>query len=209
MNNSLELGGIYKTKWDKRPLKILLFDEIEVFYDCFWEESGWGFKDAKKATYYRTSASIFRNDSKKIGIEPLSDQEHSLYRPDLPLRICRTIKFDWQKNELKEVEDLSQFNALEEFFSVGILPVKELAIKPHDLKGKLKKGKIIKTLENGFKYMELIYHANNINAPYFTESNTGIGLYRIGVEKGIPSYYIGSHYDQAGIIKYYEDNIKQ
>ena len=83
------------------------------------------------------------------------------------------------------------------------LNIPEIFLVPFGLKGGLKKSVLIKAL-NGtdFSGVELLWHAQNAQSPYINgKSEIGIGLHRLGFEKGIPSFYIGGYYDNAGVLK--------
>lgn len=205
MSVLLELGGVYKVEWDERPFKVIAFDEVEVFYDCRWpHDEAWGFKNTDNASYYRTLTSVFTNRAKQIGKETLDYDEMLLYRPDLPLRLCRFNDFNWQERVFTSKEDLKQFSFYEALAN-KYLNTAEIVLKPLGKNGRTKKGKKITAEKEELSYLELIYHANNMQSAYVQNAKSGIGLYRIGVEKRLPSYYIGNYYDNADHIKYYEE----
>ena len=87
----LLLGGVYLTKWDDRPFRVLAFDEFEVFYDCYWPSiDKWTFGNLRsKGYYYRMTLQRFLEDVKFIREQPLTVQELQTFRPELPFRVCR------------------------------------------------------------------------------------------------------------------------
>lgn len=53
---------------------------------------------------------------------------------------------------------------------------------------------------NHFECAELIWKAKELQESVNNQTSKGIGLYRIGFEKGLPSYYIGEYFDKAGLL---------
>ena len=65
----------------------------------------------------------------------------------------------------------------------------------------VKKGTIV-TADNG-TYLdceELIWKAKRVQESVNKETSEGIGIYRIGFESRLPSFYIGQYVDSAGIM---------
>lgn len=201
----LKLGGIYKIKWDERPFRVIGFDEIEVFYDVQFFEDIWSFSGnfKQKCYFYRTFAYSFISNSKAIGFEPLNEQEHNIYRPDLPLRVCRSKEINWNKMDILTFDDI--FNTIEKLsdksFCNDKIQTNKIVLIPHGNKGGLKKGTIIHSNnEKYFEASELIWKAKELQEAVNKQISKGIGIYRLGYEKGLPSYYIGEYLDAAGLL---------
>lgn len=207
MSATLEIGGVYQTEWDSRPHRVIGCDEIEVFYDCFWPDiNNWGFAEnlKQKVFFYRTSASLFKEKSKKINSLPFSSEEFAAFRPDLPMRIARVKELSWDNLPFATENALDNF--LQQMLTNNAysqtINAKEIMIQPSGIKGGLKKAvKVVADNGKVFGISELIWKARVIQNQLFLRASQGIGLYRIGFEKGIPSYYIGEYLDQAGLIK--------
>ena len=78
----------------------------------------------------------------------------------------------------------------------------KIVLLPYGIRGGLKKGTIV-TPDNG-SYLdceELIWKAKKIQESVNNEISKGIGIYRMGFESGLPSFYIGQYIDSAGIMK--------
>jgi hypothetical protein len=198
--NKLRIGEIYITEWDERPFRVIGFDDIEVFYDCIRSHhDSWAFSSNLKnnCSFYRTSTSFFISKSKPIDYLPITEAEQIVFRPDLPIRLCRSKDFNWidfYSLTIKElqvkVENLTD-----------TIQTEKLTLIPFGNKGGLKKGVII-SADNSeyFEASELIWKAKEILKSVNSQISKGVGIYRLGFEKGYPSYYIGEYFDKAGLL---------
>ncbi len=86
-------------------------------------------------------------------------------------------------------------------FSDDIVQADKLVLIPYGNKGGLKKGSVVTaTNSKYFESAELIWKAKELQEAINNHVSNGIGLYRMGFEKGFPSYYIGEYIDSAGIV---------
>ena len=199
----LKVGGVYKTEWDDRPFRVIGLDDIEVFYDCLWpHDNKWTFSGnfKKKCYFYRTSAPLFAEKSTPLDFLALSEEEQRMFRPDLPLRLVRTNALNW--NEFASTDYPSFQALLPANLQSQQLPANQVVLIPYGNNGGLKKGTVV-TAANGsfFEGSELLWKAKELQEAVNDKVSTGIGLYRIGFEKGMPSYYIGQYIDNAGLLK--------
>lgn len=201
----LEIGGVYKTEWDDRLHRIIGLDDVEVFYDVAGYDRPWSLSGnlKKKCSFYRTSAALFEMKSSQIDLLPLTEEEYHFFRPDLPMRIGRTKKLDWNQIDFKSYADfLNSFDAdLITELGNQQLQTNTLIILPYGPAGGRKKGeKLVADNGNYFSAAELIWKSKQIQESVNKSVSIGIGIYRIGTEKGIPSYYIGFYLDSAGLL---------
>lgn len=184
-----ELGDVLKVKWDERPIRVIMVDPFETFYDVLWAEGiGWGLERARTAIYYRIPTDFLANGSSKLRSEPLSEKELSKHRPDLPFRLLRNDRASWPDDNLEE-----------KMQSDGIsIDAKQLAILPFGVKGATLKAQKIQC-SNGrfFTGAELLSAAKHAQEAICPEV-VGVGLYRLGISGGIPSYYLWGATDRAG-----------
>jgi len=212
MTTKLELGGIYKTEWDERPFRLIGFDDIEVFYDCLWpHDNTWSFSGnlKKKCYIYRISSNFFAINSILTDILPLTEEEFKAFRPDLPLRLLRTKKLRWNNFDSANYDEFLSLtdDIFDNNFLSQKLQVAKIVLLPYGNKGGLKKGSVISADNSvNFSCVELIWKAKEVQEAVNSRISDGIGIYRIGFEKGLPSYYIGGYYDTAGIIKRSENS---
>jgi hypothetical protein len=138
-------------------------------------------------------SSIFEKHFRITGILPITTEELRFFRPDLPLKFGQTDTLNWnglgektyiefiKKNDSKLVKDLFEQH----------LPIGKLVIVPYGSKRGLKKGVVIEADESSyFTVGEIIWKANQIQYEANKDISNGIGVYRLGFEKGIPSYYL-------------------
>jgi hypothetical protein len=209
--NNLVVGGVYKTIYDERPHRIIGFDKIELFYDGWWQHANnWGLKSHNgKVLFYRSSIKRFIEISELLRVEPLDEVELRKYKLDLQFRICRHPEIRWTNIFYKSIEEfiesIKQFNFQSN--NLETLRTKEIRLYPFGPKGGFKKSVVVKA-DNGefFTSIELLWKAHNIQSQYIKEIKGGVGIYRLGIEKGMASYYIGNLYDSAKIVKEFEQN---
>ena len=200
----LVLGGVYQTNLTTREVRVIAFDTNMVFYDVWWEYlNDWGYKDSlkKKVFCYSSSSDRFLKSSTFLRVEPLNEAEQKVYRPDLPHRLFTFKKLSWGSQPFTNIAECEAW-----LTNNGIDPAKlpsveaaQLALVPQDAKSNNKKTVFVNAANGvAFGGAELLFHACNAQTPYMTwEDENGIGLHRLGFEKGIPSYYMGSYYDLA------------
>jgi hypothetical protein len=201
IKDELKIGAIYQTEWDERPVRVIGFDDIEVFYDCFLpQNNSWAFSGniKKKCYFYRTSALLFIKKSKPIDFSAITEEELKVFSPDLPIRVCRSNEFSWNNFKLSA---LNEFNKQSENLT-DTIQTDKLVLIPYGSKGGLKRGTSL-SADNSkyFVASELIWKAKQLQEAVNTDISNGIGIYRLGFEKGLPSYYIGEYFDRAGLLQ--------
>jgi hypothetical protein len=199
MTDKLTLGGTYRTNWDNGTARIIGLDDLEVFYDGYWpHDNSWTFSGnfKKKCYFYRTSRQVFEEKSVQQDILPLTTEEKQAFRPDLPMRLGRSKALSWNDFKVSDLKELPDNDFLQQR-----LQADKIVLLPYGIKGGLKKGTIV-TADNG-TYLdceELIWKAKRIQESVNNETSKGIGIYRIGFETRLPSFYIGQYIDSAGIM---------
>jgi hypothetical protein len=203
---NLKIGGIYNTVWDKRPYRVIGLDNVEVFYDCLWShDNAWTFSGnfKRKCYFYRTSATLFNEKSEIIDYLPLTEEEHIFFRPDLPMRIGRTEEINWNDFTTNNYDDFNEkINEIDYNLQGQKLLTDKIVLLPFGNKGGLKRGIIIEADNSTFfECSELIWKAKELQEAVCSQISNGVGLYRIGFEKHLPSYYIGEYIDKAGLLR--------
>ncbi len=196
-DNALKLGDLYEATWSDKPLRIIGFDDAEVFYDARWPNNTWTFSGnfKKKGYFYRTPAKTFIKYTKRIDMVLLSIEELEVFRPDLPMRVLRTKNLNW--NDFP-INDKDKFDYIHESLGADsqnqIIKSNKVVLVPSGRKGGLKKGVAISADNSSyFTPAELIWKAKEIQENQNNEKSNGIGIYRLGFEKRIPSYSIGEY----------------
>lgn len=183
-----EIGDVLKVEWDERPIRVIMADPVEVFYDIFLPEGiGWELARARTAIYSRISTDFLTKHATKVRSEPLTPREVTRHRPDIPMRLLRSEKASW----------LDDILSLEMAASISV-NANQLAIIPFGAKGAMLKARKI-CCSNGrfFSGVELLTAAYDAQSASCSEVS-GIGLYRSGISGGIPSYYLWGAVDRAG-----------
>ena len=200
-------GGVYQTGLSDDPCRIIAFDEIEVFYDAYWSSLGeWTFSSSPRSRgyYYRTPPKFFLKDAIMLREEPLTINELKVFRPDLPFRLCRNKQINWTGELFPEMLIFSdELNRMGLNISNEIvLPVLQITLQPYGPQGGAMKSTLVTSLSaEGFSFIELLWLAHNIQAPYLRgNQEKGVDVFRSGHEKDIPAYYIGGFYDSANFI---------
>jgi hypothetical protein len=202
----LILGGVYKTILSEDPVRVLGFDDILVFYDVYRSYSDkWAIASNLKSGngYFQQSPNIFLRDAMFIREQPLTNEEIDTFRPDLPIRLCRNKQMSWTD---KIFSELSEFKTYASQFGCDIsdtivLPTPSITLEPLGIKGRITslKSTLVKSIDKkGFSFTELLWLANNIQAEHSKHIiDKGVGIYRSGHKKKVPSYYIWGYYDMA------------
>ena len=195
----MKLGEIYRANWDDSLMRIIGFDSFEVFYDGYWKHDGsWTFASnlKKKCSFYRTSINVFTEKAELIDFKELTEEELFVFRPDLTIRTCRIKDTTWTDNNLEKLALNGQL------LNIETIKTSKIWLYPFGPNGGLKKGELI-TSKNSmdFSINELLNSAKRIQQSVNQNETNGIGIYRTGVQKQIPSYYIGEYFDSAGIMK--------
>ncbi|MGY6647409.1 hypothetical protein [Wenyingzhuangia sp. IMCC45574] len=202
MENELIVGGIYELNWGAKIVRVISFDDYEVLYDIYWTHSKmWAFSSniTKKCYFHRLSTASFLSKSNRIDYLKLTDVEKKSFNPYVSIRACRVNNLSWDNKALSNPSYIAKR------FNIGQMEgidASKIWIYPFKCNNSFSCAKLIHAdNQRSFSGVELLtkaYAIQNAVNPIKTE---GIGIYRIGIQDGIPSYYIGEYYDIAGIMK--------
>lgn len=193
MNKILAPGDVYRT--GKMGLKrILIADSIYYLYEAM-DFRGWD-----KSTFLNVHLSFhgegvkffWANEPEYLRNEPFSEQEIDIIRPDLPLSIGRTKKYDW-----KDITSLSPSELINAYGSLmnSVFNCNKLYVYPKGPKwGRLKQVLITADNNNSINFYELITKAASIQSALNVNLRGGTGLFRIGVFKKCPTFAIDDYY---------------
>jgi hypothetical protein len=205
----LVLGGVYKTIRSDSLIRILAFDNIEIFYDVYYcSLNEWAFasKLKRQGTYYRQAHNIFLQNATFIKEQTLTEDEFKVFRPDLPFRLCRNKEIAWTNTRFSTLADYKHY-ALDYGVDISnkiVLPIPAITIEPFGAEGRITsiKSTLVTSIDvDGFTAIELLWLANNIQAEHAKHIvDKGVGIYRSGHEKKVPSYYIWGYYDMGNSI---------
>lgn len=202
----IEVGDVYQPNWHPRPIRVIAHDEHEVLYDSWWPKPGaWGFALARGAiSYYRIPVRLLADRAERLGSELLTPDEWKRHRPDLSLRLCRSAAYNWSSDRHDDMKSFAALVArvdpcLPQARVETVLPIPSVVLLPFGPKGGHKKGVMVEAADPvGFTSLELLRAAHNLQSEHVRSWTQGVGLYRDGLQKGIPSYYIWGWRDKAG-----------
>lgn len=174
----------------KRIIRVIGFDSSEIFYETWNEHSNkWSHVKAKTSVYYRMSINYFLANTVNERTEAYTKKELKKHRSDLPHRICCYEDYDWDQTTYNSEQELMKRTNIP--FSSLNIPTNKIAILPMGKSGNTKPAETISANNDSyFTEAELLLKAQNIQSKYPYASNKGIGIYRSGLSKGIPSYYL-------------------
>ncbi len=180
----MRLGEIYRTDFDDRPFRIIGLDEHEVFYDCMWERGQWTFSGnfKVKSIYYRMSIELFETKSKLIDFQELTTEEHRFFRPDLPMRFGRSKQLNWNNFDSGKNHNSQEIGT------------DKIILVPYGPNGGYKRGTTVE-LKPNLTVQEVALKAKELQEAVNNQESKGIGFYRLGTQRGIPSYAIGEYLD--------------
>lgn len=207
---SIKAGDVYEPGGpDKRPIRVLMSDDIDVYYDTWWPEGGWTlsrfWRSAafyRMATHYVTAGTCVRRD-------PLSAKECERYRLDLPLRIYRHRSLNWAHLEGATPEQTAVAAAAWGVNMAGCPALKAEKVTliwfPKWPSGKLMHTTVTAASGGEIAASDLLWHAQRLVCQQVV--NDGIGLFRSGLHRGVPSYLVWGFHDPGGVTWRHEHGV--
>lgn len=199
----IKIGEIYKNE-DNKIRRVIGGDELEVFYEAYWShDNSWGTSSnlSRKAFFYRMKKNAFLKSSERIDFKEFSDLEFDVIRPDLPIRIGRVKDVSWGADIFSSEKKLNEFLIENtETDPKETIDASMIYLYPFGPKGGLKKAELIKAKKEKLTILEILINASKVNNNVNQNKSDGVGIYRLGIHKKKPSYYIGGYKDLAGIL---------
>jgi hypothetical protein len=193
----MNLGDVFITEWDNSTVKVIGLDEFQVFYDAYTpHDNKWIFSENfNKTCYFYTAERIaFEQKSLFKGNEPLTDRELHYFQPELPFRLGRYSSISWDMDVEGSLNNTNE----------PVLKANKIFLRPFGKNGTFKKASLLTSVNSeGFYEEELILSAQQLQMDTGNAASNGIGIFRLGIEKGLPLYYIGSFIDNARIMEKY------
>lgn len=130
-----------------------------------------------------------------------------MHRPDLPLRFGRSARLQWREALFPTREALAAHVALTDpnFLTLPPIQARQLALIPRSPKGAVKPAILVTTDDHqGFRPIDLLWHAHLHQRPPMRSDLTGIGFYRSGLAKrGVPSYFMADFMGLGGALHWH------
>ena len=196
--SAIHIGAVIELQLDKRLIRIIAFDENEVLYEAWRDETPeWRINNLKRTIYYmRLPVSIILDDGVYVKTENYTTEETAIHRPDLPFRLAQSTFLEWSANAPPAFEQFSKGLLHSKTTSPVLsttLDAPALYLSPFGPKGSVKPGVLVKSLNGvNFTAAELLWHASILQAENMRDIRlvTGVGIYRGGIQRKLPSYYI-------------------
>jgi hypothetical protein len=189
-------------------MRVLLLDGGVVMYDTWWEHLGnWGLADLQQVKknrihYYVTTAGTVLAKAAYVRTEPLSGDEVTLHRPDLPFAFAQCAGVSWPAQlPGSPVQMAAQMRAAgcRDSLDGMTLGAAEVYVFPFGPKGAQKACvRVQADNEAAFTAEELLWKAAAVQALHIGNevSVPGTGIYRLGLQRGLPSYYLWGNMSQ-------------
>ncbi|GAB3275439.1 hypothetical protein GCM10027589_00600 [Actinocorallia lasiicapitis] len=168
-------------------------------YDAWWDHLGaWGLADLKKVrrqaiSYYCTPVSTLVEKAELIRFEPLSEEESTLHRPDLPFAAVRDVQQPWPSAPPTDPREVADVLTAQDREAESLLTAPEIYLVPFGPSGGRKTPVLVAAPDGvAFTRVELLFEAMNIQGTRGGASaeTEGMGIFRSGLHRGRPSYYL-------------------
>jgi len=199
----IKLGDIFKLKQTNQIVRIIGLDDFEVLYDNYWNHNkSWAFASNldKKGFFYRMSKEAFLRNASKSNSQELSKEELDVFRIDLPLRFARIKDLSWDSDIFSSTDSLEKLIDSNPEVEKSI-SANKILICPVGKNGGFKKSSLVESDGENIRISKILVSAKEVRDAINDNSSNGIGLYRLGIEMEIPTYYIGEYIDIAGVMK--------
>jgi hypothetical protein len=206
MSVFIENGGIYNIK-SKRQLRILAHDNVEILYEEI-EAGRWLLNEKPPNIYHfgRMDTNYFKYISpEKVGVEEFPIAMQNVIGPELPISLLRIKDVNW-----KDVYFSTYVNLKSKYGNIfhRKLSAHRLALAPLGPKGGMGKFEIIKTsMSSEFNEIDLLWKAAQIQQKKFLPTEGGIGVFRLGIYRNVPSFYIHGFYSISNAYRRFEEGI--
>lgn len=184
----IEPGAVFRFRHDDRPNRVLLRDGDVVMYDG-WRPGleAWGLADLaaikrRRISYYVTTVSTVIEKATPLRTAPLTANEAAVHRPDLPFAAVQDVAMTWSSDEAGQFTDAR-----------ADLDASRIYLVPFGLGGGTKAGVRV-AADNGkaFTVGELFHKAQAVQSQHLGDvlPAPGVGIYRYGLQRGLPAYYL-------------------
>jgi len=200
----LELGAVFQPEWDIRPIRVLAFDSEQVMYDSWLPHaSRWGIDSlSQRISYYRIRTSSLLNKAMYLRTEIYTEQERAVHRPDLPFSFARIDSLEWPMTCPASTHDFPQSLSQAANGEKVLLDAPRIFLEPFGPKGGPKPSALIAAEdEKSFTVEEMLWHAARLQFQHLRDEKIiqGVGIYRSGIQRGLPSYYVWGAKSRMGI----------
>ncbi|WP_175759950.1 hypothetical protein [Burkholderia ambifaria] len=196
----LELGAVFQTDWTEHPIRVIAFDADAVMYDAWWpHKQAWGMENLSGTfSYYRVRRTLFLSRAHYLRTDEYTELEASIHRPDLPLAYAQFESLNWYDQRPESLSQLAQQMAQARGHQnpsddASLLKTSAIYLAPFGPKGSQKPPTVCYAQDGyAFNESEVLWNAWQLQAPHLGDRHltTGIGIYRLGVRRRTPTFYI-------------------
>ena len=179
------LGAVFEIESSPYAMRVIAFDDAEVMYDVWWpHREAWGIaRLLGDVTYLRLPRDYVEANARYTRTDPLSEMELQIHRPELPFAVAQRQEISWYEPSWNE-------GVLE---TVPVLAASSIYLSPFGPRDSAKQASLLAADDgNAFTEAELLTKARILQAPFVGDIRLteGVGIYRAGIKKRLPSYYI-------------------
>ena len=183
--SAVTLGAVFQSDWSPEPIRVVAFDSNVVMYDTWWpHRSSWGMaKLLGSYSYYRLHRAFFEQHARHLRVDPLSEKEMLVHRPDLPFAFGVRESLSWYDKWPEDVGAESESS----------LQAPAIYLLPFGPRDSSRSGVLIEAANGlSFSEAELLLAARSIQEPQTrgVRLTSGVGIHRSGIQKRLPSYYL-------------------
>ncbi|HEB3529188.1 hypothetical protein KDX20_33020 [Burkholderia cenocepacia] len=196
----LELGAVFQTDWTELPIRVIAFDAEVVMYDAWWpHKQAWGMENLSGTfSYYRVRRPLFLSRAHYLRTDEYTELEASIHRPDLPLAYAQFELLNWYDQRPASLSQLAQQVAQARGHQnpsddASLLKTSAIYLAPFGPKGSQKPPTVCYAQDGYvFNESEVLWNAWQLQAPHLGDRHltSGIGIYRLGIRRGTPTFYI-------------------
>ena len=181
----ITFGAVFEIDSSPYPMRVIAYDDAEVMYDVWWpHKNAWGMASLLGTfAYYRLPREYVQAHARTIRIDPMSEKEQQVHRPDLPFAVAQHQSTSWYDRPWTE----------DAFGTTSILATNAIYLSPFGPRDSAKPPVLIEA-DNGkwFSELELLTKASKLQLPLIGDVRLteGVGIHRSGIKRRTPSYYI-------------------
>lgn len=210
----VELGAVYRWPHDDTCLlraghddndhlmRVLMYDDNVAMYDAWWPHLGnWGLANLQQVkrqriAYYVATVGTVLEKAAYVRTEPLSGDEVTLHRPDLPLSFAQCTALSWPAEVPGSAAQMAarvRAAGCRDARDGATLSASAIYLFPFGPKGGERTGVRVRADNKAaFTAEEILWKAAVVQAPLIRDEVAvhGVGIYRDGLLRGIPGFYL-------------------
>ncbi len=197
----VQVGAVFRWSHDDRPGRVLVHDRDVVMYDTWWPHlRRWGLADMQltrkdRLGYYVALTSTLAEHASYVRLEPLTDDEAAIHRPDLPFALGQCAAISWPSKVPGRAAEFAQDWRAAACPDAATVAAPEVYLYPFGPDGGIwavAGARVQAANGTAFTIEELLFKAAAIQAPLLgdTAPTQGVGIYRDGLHRGLPAYYL-------------------